>query len=116
MLYYRRKRVPDRLQRYFPVIVIGILYLFEAFFMVNQLSLDKGLQTSLSVLAGINNNIFAVLLMAMCYHKWPNIGMKILYFAVYVFSALAIVFDGFTLADLNARGERSLPKPEYLCC
>lgn len=63
--------------------------------MVNQLSLDKGLQTSLSVLAGINNNIFAVLLMAMCYHKWPNIGMKILYFAVYVFSALALVFDGF---------------------
>ena len=95
VLYYRRKRVPDRLQRYFPVIVIGILYLGEAFFMVNQLSLDKGLQTSLSVLAGINNNIFAVLLMAMCYHKWPNIGMKILYFAVYVFSALALVFDGF---------------------
>ena len=50
VLYYRRKRVPDRLQRYFPVIVIGILYLCEAFFMVNQLSLDKGLQTSLSVL------------------------------------------------------------------
>lgn len=95
VLYYRRKRVPDRLQRYFPVIVIGILYLGEAFFMVNQLSLDKGLQTSLSVLAGINNNIFVVLLMAMCYHKWPNIGMKILYFAVYVFSALAVVFDGF---------------------
>ena len=95
VLYYRRKRVPDRLQRYFPVIVIGILYLGEAFFMVNQLSLDKGLQTSLSVLAGINNNIFIVLLMAMCYHKWPNIGMKILYFAVYVFSALAVFFDGF---------------------
>ena len=92
VLYYRRKRVPDRLQRYFPVIVIGILYLCEAFFMVNQLSLDKGLQTSLSVLAGINNNIFIVLLMAMCYHKWPNIGMKILYFLLWQWFLTASIF------------------------
>ena len=95
LLYYRRKRVPDRILRYVPVIVVGLLYLADAFFMVNQLSLDKGLQTTLSVLAGINNNIFLVLLAAMCYHKWPNIFMKSVYFAVYLFSALSIVFDAF---------------------
>lgn len=95
LLYYRRKRVPDRIKRYVPVIVIGVLYLAEACFMIKQLSLDTGLQTTLSVLAGINNNIFLVLLAAMCYHKWPNLAMKAVYFAVYLFSALAIVFDGF---------------------
>ena len=95
LLYYRRKRVPDRILRYVPVIVVGLLYLADAFFMVNQLSLDKGLQTTLSVLAGINNNIFLVLLAAMCYHKWPNIFMKGVYFSVYLFSALSIVFDAF---------------------
>lgn len=95
LLYYRRKRVPDRIFRYVPVIIIGILYIADAFFMISQLSLDRGLQTTLSVLAGINNNIFLVLMAAMCYHKWPNIWMKLLYFAVYLFSALTIVFDGF---------------------
>ena len=95
LLYYRRKRVPDRIKRYVPVIVIGVLYLAEACFMIKQLSLDTGLQTTLSVLAGINNNIFLVLLAAMCYHKWPNLAMKVVYFAVYLFSALTIVFDGF---------------------
>ncbi len=95
LLYYRRRRVPDRIKRYVPVIVIGVLYLAEACFMIKQLSLDTGLQTTLSVLAGINNNIFLVLLAAMCYHKWPNLAMKAVYFAVYLFSALAIVFDGF---------------------
>lgn len=95
LLYYRRKRVPDRILRYVPVIVVGVLYLADSFFMINQLSLDKGLQTTLSVLAGINNNIFLVLLAAMCYHKYPNLLMKGVYFFVYVFSALAIVFDAF---------------------
>ena len=95
LLYYRRKRVPDRILRYVPVIVVGVLYLADSFFMINQLSLDKGLQTTLSVLAGINNNIFLVLLAAMCYHKYPNLLMKGLYFVVYVFSALSIVFDAF---------------------
>lgn len=95
LLYYRRRRVPDRLRRYFPVVVIGLLYVAEACFMIGQLSLDRGLQTTLSVLAGINNNIFLVLLAAMCYHKWPNWGMKLVYFTVYLFSALTLVFDSF---------------------
>ena len=95
VLYYRRRRVPDRLRRYFPVAVIGLLYLADAVFMVSQLSLDWGLQTTLSVLAGINNNILALLLAAYCYHQWPGIFMKGLYFAVYFFTGLSIIFDAF---------------------
>ena len=95
LLYYRRGRLPDRARRYFPVIVIGLLYLGAACFMIQQLSLDKGLQTTLSVLAGLNNNVLLLLVTAMCYHKWPNLLMKGVYFAVYLFSALTIIFDAF---------------------
>lgn len=94
-LYFRRGRIKDRVRRYFPVVVIGALYLGAAFFMIAQLSLDTGFLTTLSVLAGINNNIFLLLLTAVCYHKWPNLLMKGLYFLVYLFSALTIIFDMF---------------------
>ena len=94
-MYFRRKRLPDRLRRYFPVVVIGLMYIGVACFMVYQLSLDKGAQTALAIIAGINNNILLVLLAAMCYYKWPNIIMKGLYFVVYVFTALTLLFDAF---------------------
>ncbi len=94
-LYFRRNRIPDRLRRYFPVAVTGVLYLGAAFFMISQLSLDHGLQTELSVLAGLNNNIIFVLLAAMCYHKWPTLPMKAVYFLVYLFCCLTIIFDAF---------------------
>lgn len=94
-LYFRRNRIPDRFWRYLPVVVNGLLYLAVALFMISQLSLDTGLQTTLSILAGLNNNILLLLVTAMCYHKWPNMLMRLLYFAVYFFSALTIVFDGF---------------------
>lgn len=95
VLYFRRKRVPDRLRRYFPVVVCGMLYLGVSTFMINQLSLDYGFQTWLSVLAGLNNNIFLLLLVAICYHHWPNIWMKSAYFAMYLFTALTLVGDAF---------------------
>lgn len=94
-MYFRRKRLPDRLRRYFPVVVIGLMYVGVACFMVYQLSLDKGAQTTLAIIAGINNNILLVLLAAMCYYKWPNILMKSIYFVVYVFTALTLLFDAF---------------------
>lgn len=94
-LYFRRNRIKDRVQRYFPVVVVGIMYIGAAAFMIHQLSLDLGFLTFLSVLAGINNNIFLLLLTAICYHKWPNIWMKIVYFAVYFYTALSIIFDAF---------------------
>ena len=94
-MYFRRKRLPDRLRRYFPVVVIGLMYIGVACFMVYQLSLDKGAQTTLAIIAGINNNILLVLLAAMCYYKWPNIIMKGIYFVVYVFTALTLIFDAF---------------------
>lgn len=94
-LYFRRNRINDRVRRYFPVVVVGVMYLVAAVFMINQLSLDFGLLTTLSVLAGLNNNILVLLVTAMCYHKWPNLLMKLIYFVVYSFTALSIVFDGF---------------------
>ena len=94
-MYFRRKRLPDRLRRYFPVVVIGLMYIGVACFMVYQLSLDKGAQTTLAIIAGINNNILLVLLAAMCYYKWPNLLMKSIYFVVYVFTALTLLFDTF---------------------
>ena len=94
-MYFRRKRLPDRLRRYFPVVVIGLLYVGVACFMVYQLSLDKGAQTTLAIIAGINNNILLVLLAAMCYYKWPNALMKGIYFVVYIFTALTLLFDAF---------------------
>ena len=94
-MYFRRKRLPDRLRRYFPVVVIGLLYVGVACFMVYQLSLDRGAQTTLAIIAGINNNILLVLLAAMCYYKWPNVFMKLIYLVVYVFTALTLIFDAF---------------------
>lgn len=94
MLYFNRKRIPDRIQRYFPVVVVGFLYLVEGFFIVGYLELDVGFLTTLSIFAGFFNNIAIVLFMAMCYHHWPNLGMKIIYFLVYIFTCVGIVFDG----------------------
>ena len=95
ILYYRRKRLPDRLERYFPVVVTGIVYLIIACFMTMQLSLDRGVLTTLSVIAGLNNNIVLVLLAAMCYHHWPNGYMKLAYFLVYLFTNLTMIGDAF---------------------
>ena len=70
LLYLRRTRIRDRVKRYFPVVVSGVLYLGVTGFMVNQLRLDGGVVTALAILAGLNNNILVVLVTAMCYHKW----------------------------------------------
>ena len=69
LLYLRRTRIRDRVKRYFPVVVSGVLYLGVTGFMVNQLRLDGGVVTALAILAGLNNNILVVLVTAMCYHK-----------------------------------------------
>ena len=76
LLYLRRTRIRDRVKRYFPVVVTGVLYLGVTAFMVHQLRLDGGVVTALAILAGLNNNIFAVLVTAMCYHKWAGRTMK----------------------------------------
>lgn len=95
LLCYRRKRIPDRVKRYVPVVVSGIVYLGIAAFMVVQLSLDRGVLTTLDVIAGLNNNIFFVLVAAMCYHKWCNWKLKLIYFAVYLFTNLTMLADAF---------------------
>lgn len=93
LLYFRRKRIPDRVRRYFPVVVAGVLYLCDAVFMVSYLELTPGFMTVLSVLAGLFNNIILVLLAAMCYLHWPNKGMKAAYFCTYFLTCLIMVFD-----------------------
>lgn len=94
LLYSVRRRIKDRVKRYFPVVVIGVFYLGLAYFMVSYLRLDWGFLTLLSVLAGLNNNILLCLLAAMCYHKWPSLGMKVFYFFVYIATCVIMVFDG----------------------
>ena len=93
LLYTVRKRIRDRVKRYFPVVVIAVAYLGFAYFMVSYLRLDWGFLTVLSVLVGLNNNILLCLLAAMCYHKWPNKGMKAVYFFVYIATCIIMVFD-----------------------
>ena len=61
--------------------------------MLYRLSLDFGLQTFLSVLAGISNNVLIVLISALVYHKWKNKTTKCLYFVSYVFTGLVIITD-----------------------
>ena len=95
LLYFRRKRIPDRTRRYFPVVVAGILYLGIAAFMIIQLSLDRGVLSTLSTLAGLNNNILLLLVAAMCYHKWPGWKWKIIYFLVYMYTNLTMLADAF---------------------
>lgn len=95
VLYYRKKRVPDRFRRYFPVVVVGISYLCFAAYMVKSTGLTINVQTMLSIMAGLNNNIFVVLLAAMCYHQWPTRSMKWVYFAAYYSSCLLLIFDAF---------------------
>ncbi|WP_416182420.1 LTA synthase family protein [Acidaminococcus timonensis] len=94
LLYARRKRIPDRLHRYFPVAVTGALYLLDALFMVTYLELDPGFMTTLSVLAGLFNNIVLVLLAAMIYHHWPNRLWKAIYFLVFYVTCVLILGDG----------------------
>lgn len=94
LLYAKRKRIKDRALRYTPVVVVGCTYLVLAAFIIGYLELDKGFLTTLSVMAGLFDNILVVLLAAMCYHHWPNKGMKVVYFLIYYFTCLTFVFDG----------------------
>ena len=94
LLYFRRNRIPDRVRRYFPVVVVGVLYLLMGTFIISYLELDVQFLTTLSLFAGLFNNIAVVLVVAMCYHHWPNFGMKIMYFLTYILTCIIIVFDG----------------------
>ena len=94
LIFVRRHRVPDRIHRYFPVVVTGVLYLLDAVFMVTYLELDWGFMTTLAILTGLFNNIVIVLLAAMVYHHWPNKWMKALYFLIYCVTCVLIVGDG----------------------
>jgi lipoteichoic acid synthase len=93
LLYSRKHRIRDRIERYFPVVVIGVLYLLDAVFMVSYIEMDWGFMTTLSILTGLFNNMVVVLLSAMCYHHWPNKGMKVLYFALYFATCFIMLGD-----------------------
>ena len=93
LLFLLRKRIPDRLQRYFPAVVLGILYLGFAWYMCGKLALDTYFLTTLAILAGLMNNIFPAILAAVWYHRNPSRGNKLLYFAVYFVCALLMLMD-----------------------
>ncbi len=94
-VYKKRLTLSKIIKDFLPVVVIGVLYLFVAAFMMYRLSLDFGLQTFLSVLAGIINNIFIVLVAAVCHYKWNNKLTKILYLFSYAFTGIVIIADAF---------------------
>ena len=92
-IYIKRKVLFKSTKDFCPVAVIGTLYLCAVSFMLYRLSLDFGLQTFLSVLAGISNNVLIVLISALVYHKWKNKTTKCLYFVSYVFTGIVIIAD-----------------------
>ncbi len=93
LLFLRRKRIPDRLQRYFPAVVLGVSYLGFAWYMQQKLALDPYFLTTLGILAGLINNIVPVILAAVWYHHNPSKKNKVLYFAVYLLCAAAMLMD-----------------------
>ena len=94
-VYKKRLTLSKIIKDFLPVVVIGVLYLFVAAFIMYRLSLDFGLQTFLSVLAGITNNIFIVLVAAVCHYKWHNKLTKIFYLFSYAFTGIVIIADAF---------------------
>ena len=93
LLFLRRKRIPDRVQRYFPAAVLGVIYLGFAWYMQQTLSLDPYFLTILAALAGLMNNIAPVILAAVWYHHNPSKGNKLFYFIVYFVCALLMLTD-----------------------
>lgn len=93
ILYFRRRRIPDRIVRYWPVVVVGILYLIYAGYMMTVLKMDKEFLTTLALVTGLNNNIIIVLLAAMCYHRQPTKAFYRLYFFCYLATAVLTVGD-----------------------
>jgi len=93
ILYFRRKRIPDRIDRYWPVVVTGLLYLVYAVYMIVTLKMDKGFLSVVAILTGLNNNLLIVLLAAMFYHRNPGRWMKRIYFTVYLLVNILMVWD-----------------------
>lgn len=93
LLFLRRERIPDRLRRYFPAVVVGVAYLGFAWYMASKLRLDPYFLTAVAIPAGLLNNIVLVLLAAMFYHRNPNRFTKGVYFFAYMLSMVMLVVD-----------------------
>ena len=93
LLFLRRKRLSDRLQHFFPAVVLGAVYLGFAWYMQQKLALDSYFLTTLAILAGLMNNIVLVILAAVWYYHAPTKTNKLLYFAVYFFCAFLMLLD-----------------------
>ena len=103
LLFFRRKRIPDRVRRYFPAVVLGAIYLGFAGFMIYKLALDPYFLTALALPAGLMNNIVPVLLAAFVYHHHPVTRNKVLYRSV-----------SYTHLDVYKRQLEYVPFPEVL--
>ena len=49
LLWFRRKRIPDRLRRYEPAVVLGVLYLVFAGFICSKMALDPFFLTTMAI-------------------------------------------------------------------
>lgn len=92
-LYLKRSRIPDRLKRYFPVVVVGTTYLGFALYMCIKLRLDPYFLTATAFPAGLMNNIVLLLAVALFYNMKPNRFRKTVYFVVYMLSILLMIVD-----------------------
>jgi lipoteichoic acid synthase len=93
LLWYRRKRIPDRLWRYEPAVVLGVIYLLYAAYICVKMALDPFLLTTMAIPAGLMNNVVLVLLAAIVYHRNPIRRNEVLYFTVYFVSGLIMLTD-----------------------
>ncbi|MCI2097889.1 MAG: sulfatase-like hydrolase/transferase [Succiniclasticum sp.] len=93
LLWYRRKRIPDRLWRYEPAVVLGVVYLAFAAYICAKMALDPFFLTALAIPAGLMNNVVLVLLAAVAYHRHPIRRNAVLYFVVYWVSGIIMLTD-----------------------
>ena len=100
-LYSNRKRIPDRLVRYFPVVVAGGGYLLSAAHIIHMIELDLGFLTFIALLTGLINNIFLLLLVSICYHHWQSRTWQITYFLTYLFTVFALLIDSLYFANTS---------------
>ncbi len=93
LLWFRRKRIPDRLRRYEPAVVLGVLYLVFAGFICSKMALDPFFLTTMAIPAGLMNNVAIVLLAGIWYHRNPVRRNGVLYFAIYYVCAIIMLTD-----------------------
>lgn len=92
-LQTRSMRVKQFAQNYLPIVSLAILWLSISVIIIHSLKLAFNTVTILSVIVGVINNVFFVLLAGCLYIRKRNLLTKSLYFLVYFFTVLVFYSD-----------------------